>query len=422
MTRLNLEKRVIEDLEILCRGVDDIISREDLQKKLNRYYQTGQPLIVKEGFDPSAPDIHLGHTVTIRKLRQFQTLGHQVVFLVGDFTGRIGDPTGKKETRKQLTEEEVLTNAKTYSEQAFKILDPEKTIIEFNSKWLKNLSFVDLIEITAHFTVARMLEREDFHQRLSCGKPVGLHEFFYPIMQAYDSVALHADVELGGTDQRFNLLMGRDLQREFGQEPQVVMMMPLLEGTDGIEKMSKSLGNYIAVNDAPFDMFGKVMSIPDSLIKKYFILLTDIPMKTILNWERDFQKNLLHPRDWKKILAKEIVTTYHGLAQANQALEDFERAFAKKQSPEDAQILTLTNDDLKDEKIWIISLLLKAGISHSKSEVRRLVEQGGVYLDNVRISDPNSDIQIKNGQFLRVGKKLFFKINKEPKQESSLKE
>jgi len=409
---LSFEKRATEDLEILCRGVEDIISREDLQKKLNRYYQTGQPLIVKEGFDPSAPDIHLGHTVTLRKLRQFQALGHQVVFLVGDFTGRIGDPTGKKETRKQLTEEEVLVNAKTYSDQAFKILDPEKTIIEFNSKWLKNLSFVDIIEITAHFTVARMLEREDFHQRISNGKPVGLHEFLYPIMQAYDSVSLRADVELGGTDQRFNLLMGRDLQREFGQEPQVVMMMPLLEGTDGVEKMSKSLGNYIAVNDPPFDMFGKIMSIPDSLIKKYFILLTDIPMNTILQWEKDFTNDLLHPRDWKIILSKEIVSIYHGSDRANQALEDFERAFAKKESPEDAQILTLTNDDLKDEKIWIISLLLKTGVSHSKSELRRLVEQGGVYLDNMRIADPNSDIQIKDDQFLRVGKKHFFRIKK----------
>ncbi|HHT11324.1 MAG TPA: tyrosine--tRNA ligase [Candidatus Atribacteria bacterium] len=412
MIRLSFEKRATEDLEILCRGVEDIISREDLQKKLNRYYQTGQPLIVKEGFDPSAPDIHLGHTVTLRKLRQFQVLGHQVVFLVGDFTGRIGDPTGKKETRKQLTEEEVLVNAKTYSDQAFKILDPEKTIIEFNSKWLKNLSFVDIIEITAHFTVARMLEREDFHQRISNGKPVGLHEFLYPIMQAYDSVSLRADVELGGTDQRFNLLMGRDLQREFGQEPQVVMMMPLLEGTDGVEKMSKSLGNYIAVNDPPFDMFGKIMSIPDSLIKKYFILLTDIPMNTILQWEKDFTNDLLHPRDWKIILSKEIVSIYHGSDRANQALEDFERAFAKKESPEDAQILTLTNDDLKDEKIWIISLLLKTGVSHSKSELRRLVEQGGVYLDNMRIADPNSDIQIKDDQFLRVGKKHFFRIKK----------
>jgi tyrosyl-tRNA synthetase len=412
MIRLSFEKRATEDLEILCLGVEDIISREDLQKKLNRYYQTGQPLIVKEGFDPSAPDIHLGHTVTLRKLRQFQALGHQVVFLVGDFTGRIGDPTGKKETRKQLTEEEVLVNAKTYSDQAFKILDPEKTIIEFNSKWLKNLSFVDIIEITAHFTVARMLEREDFHQRISNGKPVGLHEFLYPIMQAYDSVSLRADVELGGTDQRFNLLMGRDLQREFGQEPQVVMMMPLLEGTDGVEKMSKSLGNYIAVNDPPFDMFGKIMSIPDSLIKKYFILLTDIPMNTILQWEKDFTNDLLHPRDWKIILSKEIVSIYHGSDRANQALEDFERAFAKKESPEDAQILTLTNDDLKDEKIWIISLLLKTGVSHSKSELRRLVEQGGVYLDNMRIADPNSDIQIKDDQFLRVGKKHFFRIKK----------
>ena len=412
MMRLNWEKNVIADLEFLSRGTEDIINQEDLQKKINRYYQTGQPLIVKEGFDPSAPDIHLGHTVTLRKLRQFQDLGHRVVFLIGDFTGRIGDPTGKKETRKQLTEEEVMKNAQTYTEQAFKILDPEKTIIEFNSKWLKNITFADLIEITAHFTVARILEREDFHHRLNSRKPVGLHEFLYPIMQAYDSVALRADVELGGTDQRFNLLMGRDLQREYGQEPQVVMMMPLLGGTDGIEKMSKSLGNYIAVNDSPFDMFGKLMSIPDTMIKKYFVLLTDIPLTTINRWEEEYQKNVLHPRDWKKALAGEIVSTYHGSAQARQADEDFEKAFSKKESPEDAQILMITDDQLKDGKIWIVNLLLKTGVSNSKSEIRRLIEQGGVYLDNMRISNPNSDVKVETDQNLRVGKKLFFRISR----------
>jgi len=411
MMKLTLEKNVLADLEILSRGTEEIINIENLQKKITRYYQNGQALIIKEGFDPSAPDIHLGHTVTLRKLRQFQDLGHQVVFLIGDFTGRIGDPTGKKEIRKQLTEEEVMINAQTYSEQAFKILDPAKTIIEFNSKWLKNITFADLIEITAHFTVARILEREDFNNRLVAGKPVGLHEFLYPIMQAYDSVVLRADVELGGTDQRFNLLMGRDLQREFGQEPQVVIMMPLLEGTDGVEKMSKSLKNYIAIHDAPFEMYGKVMSIPDHLVKKYFILLTDVPMVRITQWEKECRENVLHPRDWKKMLAREIVSMYHGTIEANQAEENFERAFTRKESPEDAQPLVLTPNQLKNGSIWIVNLLLKTGVSSSKSEIRRLIEQGGVYLDKQRISDPNSDVKVADGNNLRIGKKLFFRIS-----------
>ena len=404
------EARLDKDLAIIERGVEEIIGIEDLKNKLLRFYQTGKPLVVKEGFDPSAPDIHLGHTVTLRKLRQFQDLGHQVVFLVGDFTGRIGDPTGKSETRRQLSEEEVKRNAETYAQQASKILDFEKIVIEFNSKWLSKLTLADLIEITSHITVARMLEREDFAKRLKAGKPVGLHEFLYPVMQGYDSVALQADVELGGRDQRFNLLVGRDLQREFGQEPQVVITMPLLEGTDGIEKMSKSLGNYIGINEPPFIMFGKVMSIPDSLIEKYFLLVTDVPTEEIKKMKAEYEKGELHPRDWKKRLAFEIVRIYHGQKEAILSQEDFERAFSQKEMPEEAREIMISSSLLKEGKIWILKLLQETGVPYSKSELRRLIEQGGVYFNGERISNVNTDIEIKDGDYLKVGKKDFFRI------------
>jgi len=407
---LTEEARLDKDLAIIERGVEEIIGIEDLKNKLLRFYQTGKPLVVKEGFDPSAPDIHLGHTVTLRKLRQFQDLGHQVVFLVGDFTGRIGDPTGKSETRRQLSEEEVKRNAETYAQQASKILDFEKIVIEFNSKWLSKLTLADLIEITSHITVARMLEREDFAKRLKAGKPVGLHEFLYPVMQGYDSVALQADVELGGRDQRFNLLVGRDLQREFGQEPQVVITMPLLEGTDGIEKMSKSLGNYIGINEPPFIMFGKVMSIPDSLIEKYFLLVTDVPTEEIKKMKAEYEKGELHPRDWKKRLAFEIVRMYHGQKEAILSQEDFERAFSQKEMPEEAREIMISSSLLKEGKIWILKLLQETGVPYSKSELRRLIEQGGVYFNGERISNVNTDLEIKDGDYLKVGKKDFFRI------------
>lgn len=404
------EKEIERDIEIIQRGAEELINLEDLRKKLERFYREGKKLIIKEGFDPSAPDIHLGHTVTLRKLRQFQDLGHEVVFLIGDFTGRIGDPTGKKETRPQLTEEEVKKNAETYTEQAFKILDPQKTRVEFNSKWLSQLTFGDLIVITARLTVARMLEREDFAKRLKAGKPVGLHEFLYPVMQGYDSVALKADVELGGNDQLFNLLVGRDLQREFGQEPQVVLTMPLLEGIDGVEKMSKSLGNYIGIQEPAFSMFGKIMSIPDFLIEKYFVLLTDVPLKEIEKMKEEYQRGELHPKEWKEKLAFEIVNIYHGKAKAQEALADFERAFSQKSIPENAQEILLSVSELKDGKIWLLKLLQKTNVPKSNSEARRLIEQGSVYLDGERLNEVNLDVPIRDGSFLKVGKRAFFKI------------
>ncbi|HPZ81553.1 MAG TPA: tyrosine--tRNA ligase [Candidatus Atribacteria bacterium] len=411
--KLSPKERLDKDLALIERGVEEIIGIEDLKRKLLRFYQTGKPLVVKEGFDPSAPDIHLGHTVTLRKLRQFQDLGHQVVFLIGDFTGRIGDPSGRSETRRQLTEEEVKQNAQTYAQQVSKILDLQKTIIEFNSKWLSKLTLADLIEITSRITVARMLEREDFAKRLKTGKPVGLHEFLYPVMQAYDSVALQADVELGGRDQRFNLLVGRDLQRELGQEPQVVITMPLLEGTDGVEKMSKSLGNYIGIDEPPFTMFGKVMSIPDSLIEKYFLLVTDVSVEEIQKMKTEYEKGELHPRDWKKRLAFEIVRMYHGEKEAILSQEDFERAFTRKEMPEEAHEIVIPSSLLREGKIWILRLLQETGVSSSNAELRRLIEQGGVYFNGERISNVNTDLPIQDGDYLKVGKKDFFRIKLE---------
>lgn len=405
----SFDAQVERDFALLARGVEEIIDPQDLRRKLYRFYETGKRLVVKEGFDPSAPDIHLGHTVTLRKLRQFQDLGHEVVFLIGDFTGRIGDPTGKKETRRQLTEEEVRKNAATYAEQVFKILDPERTRVAFNSTWLGRLTLEEIIVIAAKFTVARMLEREDFGKRLREGKPIGLHEFLYPLLQGYDSVALEADVELGGTDQRFNLLVGRDLQREFGQEPQVIITMPLLEGTDGVEKMSKSLGNYIGINEPPFVMFGKIMSIPDTLIEKYFVLLTDVPLEEIRKKKEAYERGELHPKLWKEELAFELVRMYHGEEAAKKALEDFERAFSQGLYPESAQELCIARQELHEGKLWIMKLLERTGVFQSKSEARRCLEQGGVYLNGERISG-NQDVFLKDGDILKVGKKSFFRI------------
>ncbi len=328
-----------EEMKIIRRGTKEIISEEELQKKLINYKKTNAPLRVKQGFDPSAPDIHLGHTVGLRKLRHFQDLGHEVYFLIGDFTGMIGDPSGRSATRKQLTPDEVKKNAETYKEQVFKILDPEKTIVEFNSHWLAKLTFVDVIKLCSKYTVARMLERDDFANRFQEQKPISIHEFLYPLMQAYDSVALRADVELGGTDQKFNLLVGRDLQREYGQEPQVIITLPIIEGTDGVEKMSKSLGNYIGISEHPYDMYGKIMSVPDKLMLTYFELLTDISYKDLKRIEHDLEKNIISPLVIKKKLAKEIVKIYHGYSQANEAEQNFERVFQEKKNPDNIQTL-----------------------------------------------------------------------------------
>ncbi len=399
-----------EEMKIIKRGTDEIISEEELEKKLIQSKKTKVPLRIKQGFDPSAPDIHLGHTVGLRKLRHFQNLGHEVYFLIGDFTGMIGDPSGRSSMRKQLTPEEVKKNAETYKEQVFKILDPEKTIVEFNSHWLGRLSFVEVIQLCSKYTVARMLERDDFSHRFQEKKAICVHEFLYPLMQGYDSIALRADVELGGTDQKFNLLVGRDLQREYQQEPQVIITMPIIEGTDGVEKMSKSLGNYIGINESPVDMYGKVMSIPDKLMIAYFELLTDIPYTDLEKIKKDLTENRIHPRDLKKKLAKEIVKIYHGYSLANEAEIHFETVFQEKMDPDKIQSLLISPQLLKTNKIWIVKLVKLTKLLSSTSEVIRMIEQGGISLNHEKISQANIDIEIQDDDILRVGKLNFFRI------------
>lgn len=399
-----------EEMKIIKRGTDEIISEEELKNKLRNSKKSKKPLRIKQGFDPSAPDIHLGHTVGLRKLRHFQDLGHDVYFLIGDFTGMIGDPSGRSSTRKQLTTVEVKKNAETYKEQVFKILDPNKTIVEFNSHWLGKLSFVDVIHLCSKYTVARMLERDDFSNRFQEKKPIGVHEFLYPLMQGYDSVSLKADVELGGTDQKFNLLVGRDLQREFGQEPQVIITMPIIEGTDGVEKMSKSLGNYIGINEEPNDMYGKIMSIPDKLMEIYFRLLTDIPEQQINQIKKDLKANNVHPRDIKKRLAKEIVKIYHGYSNANQAENHFEQVFQEKMDPENSQKLLIPIRDLSENKLWIVKLVKMTKALTSTGEAIRIIKQGGVRINHKKITNPNTDIVVKDGDILRIGKLNFYQL------------
>lgn len=399
-----------KEIEILKRGVSDLISEEELKEKLKEAKKNERPLKVKLGLDPSAPDIHLGHTVVLRKLRQFQDLGHEIYLIIGDFTGRIGDPTGKSETRKQLTEEEVMENARTYQEQFAKVLDPEKTNLVFNGTWLGKLNFADVIELSSKYTVARMLEREDFSQRFSNERAISIHEFFYPLMQGYDSVAIEADVELGGTDQRFNLLVGRDLQREYGQKPQVVMMMPILEGLDGVKKMSKSLGNYIGINDKPTDMYGKVMSIPDNLISRYYELLTDISLEKLEEIKEAIEGNEVNPMDIKKDLAWTIVKEYHTEDDANRAAEEFTRVFSRGQTPEDIPVVEIEKDKLEDGKLWIVKLIANTGLVSSNSEARRMIKQGAVSIDDKKYEKINLDIKVKDGMVIQVGKRRFCQI------------
>jgi tyrosyl-tRNA synthetase len=386
-----------EQLSIIKRGTVEIIEEEELLKKLKE----GRPLRVKAGFDPTAPDLHLGHTVLLQKLRQFQQLGHEVYFVIGDFTAMIGDPTGRSETRPPLSREEVLENAKTYEHQVFKILDPEKTNIVFNSTWLSELGTEGIIKLAGKYTVARMLERDDFSKRFKEGIPIYIHEFIYPLLQGYDSVFLKADVELGGTDQKFNLLVGRDLQRAFGQEPQVCITLPLLVGLDGVRKMSKSYQNYIAIQEEPESMFGKIMSISDDLMWEYYTLLTDYTEEEIEN----FKKNL-HPMEAKEKLAHYIVERFHGKEQADKALEFFVRTFSQREFPEDAPIIEVPYG-LKKRAY---ELLFELGIESSKNSARRVVEGGGLRINGTKVEDPNQEIEIKEELRLQVGKKRFYRV------------
>jgi tyrosyl-tRNA synthetase len=389
------------ELQVIKRGAVEVIPEEELVAKLKER----RSLRIKAGFDPTAPDLHLGHTVLIQKMKQFQELGHEVIFLIGDFTGMIGDPSGKSETRKQLTREEVLKNAETYKEQIFKILDPEKTRIEFNHRWMEKLDAVSLIELSAKYTVARMLEREDFKQRYQNQQSISIHEFLYPLLQGYDSVVLKADVELGGTDQRFNLLIGRELQREYGQQPQVVLTMPLLEGTDGIQKMSKSLGNYIGINEAPEEMFGKIMSISDELMWRYCELLSDKGLTEIRAMRSQVDGGSLHPMKVKKMLAEELVTRFHGAAAAQSAQDYFETRYQKKAVPKHIKKQFSAGDP-----IWICRLIVDLQFAKSGSEARRLIAQGAVKVDGEIISDVNFQFDGDTHRVLEVGKNRIAQV------------
>lgn len=399
-----MDTEVKRALELIKRGIVDLIEEEELVKKLKRAYQEGRPLRIKAGFDPTAPDLHLGHTVLLRKLKHFQELGHEVYFLIGDFTAMIGDPTGRSETRPALTKEQVLENARTYKEQVFKILDPRKTRVVFNSEWFSKMTAEDIIRLCARYTVARILEREDFKKRFEGGLPIAVHELIYPLFQAYDSVALKADVELGGTDQLFNLLIGRDIQREYGQEPQVIITLPLLEGLDGVQKMSKSLGNYVGIMEPPQEMYGKLMSIPDSLMWKYYELLTDLPLEEINKMKREVEGGRFHPKEAKKGLARIIVSQYHSEELARKAEEEFERVFSKRELPSDVETF-----EVSAGKIYLPRILKDLGLTSSTSEARRLIAQRAIDLDKNPIT--SEELELLPGEYvLKIGKKRFVKF------------
>jgi tyrosyl-tRNA synthetase len=398
---------VAEQIALIERGTVDFHSRDELAKKLERSLATNTPLHIKAGFDPTAPDLHLGHTVLLQKLRHFQQLGHTISFLIGDFTGLIGDPTGKSETRPPLTKDDVLRNAETYKEQVFKILDPEKTTVVFNSSWLEQLSPYDIIRLASQLTVARMLERDDFKKRFEQNQPISVHEFLYPLIQGYDSVALKADVEAGGTDQLFNLLMGRDLQRSWGQEPQVVLTTPLLEGLDGVNKMSKSLGNYIGISEDSDSIFGKVMSISDELMFRYYELLSDLSLAEIADLKKNVETGALHPKAAKVQLAKELVTRYHDADKAEAAERNFEQVFARGELPEDIEEVELVANA---ESIWLPKLLQEAGLVKSSSEGRRMIEQQAVSIDGEKITDTKASISTQQPLLLQVGKRRFCRV------------
>ena len=392
---------VKEQMDLICKGTVEVIEKKELEEKIKR----GRPLKVKAGFDPTAPDLHLGHVVLLEKMRHFQILGHKVYFLIGDFTGMIGDPSGKSETRKPLSREEVLKNAETYKRQVFKILDPEKTEIVFNSTWMDKFTAADFIKLCSKYTVARMLERDDFNKRFKENRPIAIHEFLYPLIQGYDSVALEADVELGGTDQKFNLLVGRTIQRQMGQEPQVIITVPLLEGIDGVQKMSKSLGNYIGIEEPPNQMYGKLMSISDELMFKYYELLTDKSISEIEKMKKDIKEGVLHPKKAKEDLAFYITARFHGELEAKKAKEEFEKIFSRRENPDDLPEHILKEGD----SLKILDVIYNFGLSSSKSEAKRLIRQKAVSLDGEKILDVNFEIP-KGEHVIKVGKRKFLKV------------
>ncbi len=394
-----------EQMDVIKRGTVEVLPEDELVKKLERSLKTNKPLIIKQGFDPTAPDIHLGHTVGIRKLRHFQELGHQVVVIIGDYTAMVGDPSEKNTTRPRLTHEEVMEHAKTYQEQFFKILDKEKTIIRYNGEWFAKLNFAEIMELASKFTVARMLERDDFAKRYAAQQPISIHEFFYPLMQGYDSVMIEADVELGATEQKFNLVIGRNIQREYGQEPQVILTLPVLEGLDGKQRMSKSIGNYIGIDEPPKEIYGKAMSIPDDLIYRYFELVTDVDQAELNEIHKQLQDPSINPRDVKKYLSRTLVRMYYDHDAARQAEKEFENIFVKKDLPDEIPEIPVT-----ENKIRISDLLVQTNTAESKGQARRLIQGGAVSIDGDKINDPFYEVEIRNGQILKVGKRIFVKL------------
>ena len=401
-----------EQVAYLLKGAAEVISEEELRSKLKKSEETGRELTVKVGFDPTAPDLHVGHTVLLRKMKHFQDLGHRVIFLIGDFTGRIGDPSGRNKTRPPLTREEVLKNAETYKEQVFKVLDPDKTVIDFNNRWLGSLSSEEWIHLCGQYTVARMLERDDFDKRIKSQQPISIHEFLYPLSQAYDSVFLEADVELGGTDQKFNLLLGRDIQREFGQQPQVLLMTPLLEGLDGVDKMSKSLGNHIGINEPPQEIYGKVMSTSDEQMWHYYELLTDRSQDQIQELKTQVESGSVHPMQAKADLALGMVSDFYSEAAAREAREHFARVFQQGEEPEEMPTFTVR---ASGAPVVLVDLIAQVELASSKSEARRLIRQGAVSVDGDKIEDPTHQVDPseKASFIVRVGRRKFGRIELE---------
>lgn len=403
-----LMRSVEEQLETIRQGTVDLVPEELLKDKLARSIESGRPLNIKQGFDPTAPDIHLGHTVGLRKLRQFQDLGHRVVFLIGDFTGLIGDPSGRSEARRRMTREELVSNAETYTEQAFKVLDREKTVVEYNSRWLAPMSFAEVLKLAATQTVARLLERDDFERRYRANQPISLFEFIYPLAQGYDSVVLEADVELGGTEQKFNLLMAREIQRAYGQEPQVIVTVPILEGTDGVEKMSKSLGNYIGVSDPPEEVFGKTMSIPDTLILRYFQLVSTRSPSEIAEIEERLSDPSTNPSHLKRELARDLVTQFHDAESARAAEAHFDRLHVQRETPDEIDEVELPAGD---DGLWIVKALTDTGLCQSGGQARRLIQQGGVGVDGERVDDIDLRLGHRGEPYtIRVGKRKFIRV------------
>lgn len=409
---MSIEKQVEEQIKVIGSGTVEVIPEEEMRTKVLRSISTRKPLTIKLGVDPTRPDLHIGHSVPLNKLRHFQELGHQVVLLIGDFTALIGDPSEQDSTRPVLTPEEVEKNARTYVEQAEKIIDTRRARLVRNSEWLAPLTFKEVLELTSRFTVARIMERDDFSRRFKDEKPLGLHEFLYPVMQAYDSVVLRADVEIGGTDQKFNLLAGRNLQRGMGQEPQVVLTLPLLEGTDGVNKMSKSMENDIGLTDPPGEMFGKLMSIPDDIMWKYFGLVTALTPDEIADLKNSVEAGDLNPREAKDRLAREVVEVYHGPEAAERAADEFRRVFSRKELPEEMPVARLSRSGFSTERVWVVDLLISLGLAASKGEARRLVEGGGVAIDGEKVIDSDLELAFEevDNKVIRKGKKTFIKV------------